>query len=362
LKATSGEHYIALDHVRAFAACLVFCWHFLHNTRANPIAAGYDAPFPLSIFNEGHTGVALFMALSGYLFAKLLADREVRYGAFFWNRFLRLAPLIVVVLSVVAIRLLHLGTDPLAYYADALFHRVLWPNGLWSIECEIYFYLLLPALLWLDRRSAMALPAALLFAIALRAAEWSATGSVQDAAYWTLFGRIDQFLLGIMAYRHRALFANRPLVAAAIAVAFLAFYAWFDRAGGFNGTVYPSPSRLWIFLPTIEGLSYAALIAWYDQSFRPRDAGVSRVIARFGTYSYSIYVFHFFVVFWLARQIDAHVVPLGQFLVALPIALLAFGLMLPIGYLSYRFIETPFLKHRRKYLRERQPVQPEVIG
>ena len=51
---------------------MVFAWHFTH-------AGGYPVPleyspnaFPLAIFDEGHTGVALFMTLSGYLFAKLL--------------------------------------------------------------------------------------------------------------------------------------------------------------------------------------------------------------------------------------------------------------------------------------------------
>ncbi len=59
--------------MRALAAFLVFSWHFTHGRESWPIPFGY-APsiFLLAPLDEGHTGVALFMTLSGYLFAKLV--------------------------------------------------------------------------------------------------------------------------------------------------------------------------------------------------------------------------------------------------------------------------------------------------
>ena len=102
MKSSSGEHYIALDHVRAFAAFQVFTWHFLHGMyffqgiEGTPIPYAYvPTLFPLSLLTQGHTGVALFMTLSGYLFAKLLDGKQVSYPAFFWNRALRLFPLLL---------------------------------------------------------------------------------------------------------------------------------------------------------------------------------------------------------------------------------------------------------------------------
>src|SRR3954462_11750465 len=77
---------------------MVFAWHFTHAVGAYPETfEGAPAVFPLALLDEGHTGVALFMVLSGYLFAKLLDGKDVVYSAFFWNRLLRLAPLLLLV-------------------------------------------------------------------------------------------------------------------------------------------------------------------------------------------------------------------------------------------------------------------------
>ena len=91
MKSSSGQYYLGLDHVRALAAFMVFSWHFID------IHQGQNAPppiFPLTFLTEGHTGVALFMTLSGYLFAKLLDGKDINYFSFIWNRTLRLLPLL----------------------------------------------------------------------------------------------------------------------------------------------------------------------------------------------------------------------------------------------------------------------------
>ena len=98
---------------------------------------------------------------------------------------------------------------------------------------------------------------------------------------------------------------------------FLAFYWLFDLGGGFVlSPSYPSPSPWWVVLPTVEGLAYAFGIAWYDSSFAPRPAGVSGFIGRIGEYSYSIYLLHFFVVFYAARIVHTHVMDISNFYVA----------------------------------------------
>lgn len=83
MRSSSGEHYIALDHIRALAAFIVFTWHFIHATDGYPVSFEYvPALPPFSILDEGHTGVALFMTLSGYLFAKLFDGKSIDYWAF----------------------------------------------------------------------------------------------------------------------------------------------------------------------------------------------------------------------------------------------------------------------------------------
>ena len=102
MKSSSGQYFLSLDHVRAVAVFIVFVWHFNHfndEHKVDPLI------FPTSILTEGHTGVAIFLVLSGYLFAKLLVGKKIKYNLFLWNRFLRLAPLLGLVILLITIKL-----------------------------------------------------------------------------------------------------------------------------------------------------------------------------------------------------------------------------------------------------------------
>lgn len=354
MRSSSGAHFIALDHVRALAAFIVFAWHFIHAPHGYPIPFDYTPGlFPLAILDEGHTGVALFMTLSGYLFAKLLDGKTLNYRLFIWNRILRLLPLLLfVVLIVGAIRIAE--GQSLYDYAYTIvmgaIHPSL-PNGGWSITVEFHYYLILPLLLWLLAKSRWWAIAVIVAAVTLRFFLHQEKGEIQSLAYWTIIGRIDQFVLGMLAYRLGSSLAKRHLLILATSTAFMAMYWYFDLRGGFfQYPSYPSPSRFWIILPTLEGLVYAMAIAWYDRSFTPSGSGISKFIGRLGEYSYSIYLLHFFVVFDIARFVNERIMDISNFYLACLWALLAFILMLIPGYLSFRFIESPFLKLRKSYV------------
>lgn len=353
MKSTSGKHYIALDHIRALAAFIVFAWHFVHATKGYPVPFDYlPALFPLAIFDEGHTGVALFMTLSGYLFAKLLDGKSIIYPAFIWNRILRLLPLLILVIFIVGIKKYALGENLTDYIHDVKtgYLEPNLPNGGWSITVEFHFYVILPILLWLLSKSNFWPISIIVFAIALRTYLYHRDGSIQFLAYFTIIGRIDQFVLGMLAYHFRIYFAKRHLLAIASIVAFMIFYWNFDRMGGFyKSPYYPSPRPLWIFLPTIEGIAYSIVIAWYDNSFIHKTTGISKFIGKIGEYSYSIYLLHFFVVFEAAKFINEKVMDISNFYLALIWSIFFYFLMMVPGYLSFRFIEGPFLTLRKRY-------------
>jgi peptidoglycan/LPS O-acetylase OafA/YrhL len=358
LKSTAGDHFVALDHVRGIAALLVFCWHFLHGRDGTPVPfEGAPIWGPLVLFDEGHVGVALFMTLSGYLFAKLLDGKRVDYPLFLLNRALRLMPLLLLVYVINALLEAQRGGDArIAYWFLRKFPEGFvfpsWPNGGWSIAVELHFYLLLPILLTLARRTTWGLWAVVAVAIAFRGIWLLHHGEVQTLAYHTILGRVDQFILGIAGFIHRRSLTRRHLTVAALAVAFLTFYGWFDASGGLNQRpVYPSPSALWVVMPTIEGLACSALIAWYDTSFRHGSGPVSKFFSMVGEYSYSIYLLHFFFVVAVAQWMHKNLLDLSNFYIALPVALICFTATIPLGYLSMRFIERPFLRFRRSYLR-----------
>lgn len=353
MRSSTGAHFIALDHVRALAAFMVFVWHFTHASNGFPVPFGYvPSLFPMALLDEGHTGVALFMTLSGYLFAKLLDGKSISYPAFLWNRVLRLFPLLALVILIVGIKTYVAGGD-LGSYAGSIAKGTVFPtlpNGGWSITVEFHYYLILPLLLWMLRKS-KALPISIvLAAIALRLFLYNERGEVQFLAYWTIVGRIDQFVLGMLAYQFRAQIAHRHIAIPAMLIGFSLLYWYFDLQGGFfQNRGYPSPSLQWVLLPTLEGFAYAAGIAWYESSFAHSTTGVSAFVGRIGEYSYSIYLLHFFIVFRAAKFVHERVMDLSNFYVACLWSIVFFLLMVPVGYLTFRFIEAPFLRLRRRY-------------
>ncbi len=351
MRSTSGQYWIALDQLRALAAFLVFCWHFLHAHEGYPVPfPGAPNVFPLALFDEGHVGVSLFMTLSGYLFVKLLHGQDIRYGSFLRNRLFRLAPLLIVTMILAALKTIR-STDQLREYLVSLGSGVIlptWPNGGWSITVELHFYLLLPFLLLLLHRRPGWLLAILAAAYTIRIGWYVSFGEVKSLAYFTLAGRIDQFLAGMLICRYRERLSGRHGLIATILIGFTVFYWAFDLAGGANGL---EQSAIWIALPTIEAMCFAVLIAWYDTSFSPSDRGASGFVARLGRYSFAIYLLHFFFVFKMATVIDQHIMRLDNFYVALPWAMICFVAMMPVGFLSWHLIEQPFLKLRRGYLK-----------
>lgn len=352
MRSSSGQHFEALDHVRALAALMVVTWHFTHGQVGDPVP--FNTASWLGFLDEGHSGVALFMTLSGYLFVKLLDGRRVAWGAFLWNRFVRLAPLLTLVVVLVGIRISpHDLGGFLAAMSWGLVGPVL-PNGGWSITVELHFYLMLPLILVAAKDSRWSLPIFIAAAFASRTALFAMNQDVQQFAYWTIVGRIDQFLFGILCFHHRAAIGGRTALAALVGLC--GFYAWFDAAGGFHGPL--STGAAWVFIPTIEGLGFGILIARYDaRPFRSTLPGM-RFVRMAGEYSYSIYLLHGFFVFAAASFVHEHVMNISSFHTALPWALLFFAGMVAIGRLSFRCVEKPFLRYRRSYL---LPDEPEPV-
>ena len=99
---SSNRNYLpAVDHLRAFAALLIIFYHCYHLFyprmvlhRAWEITDWvHTRSFLLASVIEGHTAVALFLVISGFILTYGSLGRSISYRGFFWNRFLRLFPL-----------------------------------------------------------------------------------------------------------------------------------------------------------------------------------------------------------------------------------------------------------------------------
>jgi len=368
MKSTSGNHYIALDHVRAVAAFLVFAWHFTRGIDGTPVPYDYRPSFfPFSLLNEGYIGVSVFMTLSGYLFARLINGREIVFSAFLWNRILRLIPLLVVMLIVacsLTVSLRHsevslqhsLKTFGLKVLKGVIYPTL--PNGGWSITVEFHFYILLPLLLWMQRKSKWLPLTVVAAAILFRWWIFHRTGAVRHVGYMTMVGRIDQFVWGMVICQYRDFIARRHVPV----ILFLLGYLWLNWGFGDSGAYYIGRSAnhaesnpIWIILPTIEGLAFAVGIAWYETSFNHSTTGVSRFVSLLGEYSYFIYLFHFFIVFNAAHYIHTQIMDISNFFLACLWAAGVMICMMPAAYLSSCFIEMPWMAHRKKYIKADQP-------
>ncbi len=354
MKSSTGKHYVTLEHVRALAAFLVFTWHFLHinGGQIKALAGTFWFP-PNSLFAEGHTGVAIFMVLSGYLFSKITEGRKILYFPFIYNRILRLAPLLIAVLILFPIAAKYYRSPELIqkYLTKVIVGPLLptWPNGGWSITIEFHFYLLFPLLLLMENKRKFSSLTIVLLAIALRIWIYQRYGTthLQYLTYHTIIGRIDQFILGMLFYRYGAGLKGKHFAAAAIAVIWIIIWYAYDLGGGFRGF---ENQQVWMIMTTLEGLTYGALISWYDHSFTFTATGISGVISRIGECSYSIYLLHFFFVFDMAKFVDRKIVPLDNFYVAFLFSAISFLIVAVFSYISYRGFETIFLKKRIPYL------------
>lgn len=364
MRSSEGVYLDRIDHLRAVAVFLVVFWHFAHGGAGVALLPFEFVPpgwaFPLSLVEEGHSGVALFMVLSGFIFTAIIGERSVVYHRFLINRVLRLGPMLVLVMAPYCLR----GDVTLA---DILrgFVRDGWAaDGSWSIMVELHFYLLLPLLLAVPRANRIKVWSAILLgAVLLRLGLFAWRGDVKELATWSLVGRLDDFLLGmILAQVSPRLSRSATAVMAArlTVVAFLLFYHLFNGVGGER---LSAQSPLWIVLPTIESIGFAALIFLYSASSRALPPPIGRMLASIGAASYSIYLLHFTVVVVCLRVLDAwgmakRLDALAIMALSLPLFAICFG----FGWLTYRFIEKPILSLRVPYLRPLEAADTVVMS
>jgi peptidoglycan/LPS O-acetylase OafA/YrhL len=350
-----------VDHLRALAAVWIVAYHslFVIGSTLVPVETvdlAHTEPTwnPLyALWAEGHTAVSLFMVLSGFIFTVGAYGRTVSWPDFIYNRVLRIYPLYMAVLAfniLVRTSSWHWGTliETILPIADLKLNGD-WPlvEMAWAVSVEFQFYLLFPFILrFTNRWPARTLAAIIIGAIAIRILGVSCGANPRDFAFYHLTGHIDQFALGIAAgilFRRlngETTFCRRLLVFAAPA-AVAVIWTFHNLASGFSGT-----SWLWLVWPTIEGTAWAALVLGYVGAGLRLPAVVSWALVRTGEMSFSIYLLHRLILATIPKvTLDGA----WDMQVLREMVVFVLPVTLAISAISFRFIERPFLRRRRRY-------------
>ena len=379
MKSTNFGYIPALDHLRGFAAVLVLFFHSSHFISHKLI---YSTPYdpakwakagnPFSALAiEGHTAVSLFFLLSGFVFTVGSLQKKLNYLGFYRNRLLRTYPLFLFFLT------LGIAFNTENFSITALLQSVFFMansdtaiNGgaftfvFWSIAVEWHFYLLFPLLLvCVQKWGWKVLPGLILALLVVRTGAYFAGADMRVLSYWTIVGRLDQFLLGMLAgiYYRNYFVAGKRLDYVAIGGAGLVLMLLFgfNQLGGGGANNY-----LWIFWPTLEAMAWAIFLIGYLSIARHFHRLVGNALVALGTISYSIYMGHYLVLDFFLRHEWESLWRLGDPVASA--ALNTFVFMLPLVLLlatiTYFCVERPFLLRRRKYVQVAAPVAqgPEI--
>jgi len=359
----------AVDHLRGMAALLMIVYHGVQqiSDRVFPRA---DHPLDALVV-EGHTAVAMFIVVSGFILTYGALGSEVAYGRFLRNRLLRVGPMYLLIVVI------GFTTYPSSFSVDGLLQFLTltatppfdtpdlgaWGALLWTVSVELTLYLVFPFLLrFLTRYGPLHLVGLLAMTNILRLLSAGLNpDNVRDRGYWTVVGRVDQFVLGMLvawvvrrgAVRLRGVASIVAVVGAAV-VAVGTIYV-FNRNGGWTATAaWKAP---W---PLIEGLAWAVFIGAYVIAVGETRGG-PRWLVLPGVVSYSAYLLHYTYVVLLADHTPSIVD--GRHLNGVLVTLL---LVVPATFLTaaltYAVVERPFMQLRGRYLAGERVERPAPAG
>ncbi|MBI6975147.1 MULTISPECIES: acyltransferase family protein [Pseudomonas] len=346
-----------VDHLRFYAASLVILVH------TYIVSGGAESKnFFMFMIMYGSTGVTLFLVLSGFLFT-LIAEggkKELKYSSFIQNRILRVFPLfLVVAFTAMAI---HRDTATFNDFLSIfLFSNIessptmkfLGPT--WTIAVELQFYLIFPFIMAFVRNFGRRYVFGLLvFWILWRTLILYQVNPMSGAAvdnnfyYMTIIGRLDQFLIGIIFafiyIDYKKYFASFPVLVLSILGVFSMTY-WLPNIGAWYS---PWPDKSIIGL--LEPIAWGFLVISYLSSDFTKLTFVSGIVAALGELSYSAYITHGLVIdaviknnLWITFTDGQNTnAILNGLLIIIPA-------VLAVSWLSFNFIEKPFLSLRKAY-------------
>lgn len=361
-----------LDMLRAIAAWLVLFHHCFTLIPASMLGdtswAGSLNPIPV-VMTAPWIPLTLFMVISGYSIGTGLAGRRIRWTGFLAARVLRVAPLywtllligIVVGAPTVAEILGVQRNIPRSLVQALLMMPVStaytpfpWLVTAWTVRIEVVLYLLVPAMIFvlLWTRPAVAVTAILGSCVAIIVTGLGLGADAFTVLYANVPGRLLEFSTGLLlAWLHgrevSRVNARRCGVVGGLLMVGMAYVS--NHNGGHLGM--PGDLRGLLYVGGI--IAALLLVLWANSDHDHGTRLPARALVHLGRWSYSTYLWHFTVIALIAIPLSARMTRAWSLStwphLAIGTAITA-ALTVPLSYLSYRWIELPFLRLRPHYV------------
>lgn len=352
---------------------LLHTWQFSGGTTLPLSLFGwsFDATWLIAC---GYFGVDLFFVLSGFLLS--LPYHRAAAGLVEWpsmqqfwlRRMRRVLPAYWFQLLILVGVYAWLGNFTLLTPSNLFAHVALVQNLMpvaqpllnpvyWSMPVEWDFYLVLPllALLLVRARFGLLIALALVWSLSYRLLAYLSWFDPELESYFLnypsihqLSGRIDQFVYGMAAawilVRRPAWLQNaaKPLLFAALAGLLMMVVV-----AGPRGDFLVNVDAPWLFFHhSLLAMVFATLIlAVAASSTRGRAWFAGPVIVWLGMISYSLYLWHYPI---LEALRGLQIYRRAGLSTAVGVVVIGVPTILLVSWLSYRFIELPFLASRRR--------------
>lgn len=355
--------YTSLQQLRGVAALLVVVAH----TTEYPLAVGAPAPFWTGRLSE--LGVEIFFVISGFIITIVCGPARFNLKTFLWRRLVRVVPLYwICTTAVLALALtvpsifktttgaasdyvLSLLFVPHAAQGDTLSNH--WSPMLkpgWTLNLEMFFYLLVAALFWCpDRRlRSMIVTAVLGMLLVVRiTVDTTRYGVLDFYANINFFAFVFGVWLAEANQEERS--GNRRVPVVLLMTgggAVLATIALFAMQGEPPTVPLAFPAAALMVFTAVEAERLGWLPTW-------------PALTRIGDASYSLYLTHLFTLglLWAAIR---HLAPIQGYVhvIGVVVSVLA---AVGVALLSYRLIERPFIRLAQPG-RRLEPPAPHEAG
>lgn len=279
----------------------------------------------------GAEGVDLFFIISGFIMCLVIENNPRDWKIFLLNRFFRIAPLyylftFLFVMSdfeeVSSIHQIIQVITMLKYYETSPLLSI----G-WTLEYEFVFYLMCTlALIFISdfRTKIIFILLLLIFSFCI----------IDLVAFpEKKYGHFFEFLYGVIAYlfwRRNVFYISRPVAVTFFIVGVLGLYCS-------HFVFYTDGFTYLRFL----GFGLPVLAIFISLVF-DRQVIKCKVLEKIGDASYSIYISHTFLIYWIYR--------IGEFErgVSIFLDIMVWVLVIIFGYFCYRLVESPLLRFTKQ--------------